>query len=75
MSNLQRAGSWSRWEWRKALSDGGGALPREGSAECSTQARSQLPDRAPGEGDTHLHGFRHLLKQPRRSEEKASWSL
>lgn len=44
MSNLQRAGSWSHWEWRKALSDGDGALPYKGLAEYSTQASSQLPD-------------------------------
>lgn len=76
-SNLQRACNWSHWEWREALSNGSGALPLKGLAEYlySTQPSSPLPNLCPGEGDTHLHGFRHLVKQPRRSEAKAPWSL
>lgn len=57
---------------------GGEALPLKAGLRTpySTQPSSQLPNlRSGGGGEAHLHGFRHLVKQPRRSEEKASWSL
>lgn len=70
VSNRPRAGSWSHWGWRNVFSVGA-----ELSHSKAWLGNLYSTQPAPGEGDTNRHGFRHLVKQPRWSEEKSAWSL